>query len=188
MMVWDMFDSDVDQWLHEHSSAAQLITGEAAKSIVREVISQMIEHLQSRGFSLECGAPMPANSPVLQCMAALHGSSTWEAGRLEAFQTRAGEQGEAYQVGYSEVQIEVSHTNGIRIDCPIFIIREGILDKVLYLLPTPSGFDTSLLRKLGGQSCVVAKPSLEWMIINAAPELSGFAPYVIRNYQETSLI
>lgn len=193
MNGWTMFGRETDEWIRAHSASSHLIGGEACRTIVRELGGRLAEHLALRenkldGHGLPIGEAINSVLPVSQFMATLHRRENRDFRAVGGGIGTEPRDEDPFWVGYREVQIEVSHTNLMQISCPIFIAQEGRSDEVLFVCPNRGGFDASLLQALGGQHCVVAKPSLEWIIVNAAPRETGFAAYVIRSYNESSLI
>lgn len=190
---WEMFSRDTDEWIRAHSASSHLIGGEAGRTIVSDLSSRLAGHLASRdcipdGNGHPIGKAITGALSVSQFMATLHRRVNREIREVGAgTHTRPSDE-DPFWIGYREVQVEVSHTNLMRVSCPVFVAKEGCPDEVLYVCPKHGGFDDSLLQALGREHCVVAKPSLEWIIVNAAPHTTSFAAYVIRSYHESSLI
>ncbi|MFN7403137.1 MAG: hypothetical protein ACK5UR_03205 [Armatimonadota bacterium] len=71
---------------------------------------------------------------------------------------------------------------------PFFLLYEECPRNAAYVVlaePIPL---MEVLELLGSHSCILLNPSFDWVIVNAKPTKTGFAPMILRDYERSSMI
>ena len=71
---------------------------------------------------------------------------------------------------------------------PFFLLYEECPRNAAYVVLTEPVPLMAVLELLGSHSCIVLSPSFDWLIVNAKPMETGFAPMILRYYERSSMI